>query len=89
MDRRISYYLRLRAVQEGLKLGATGGAGGAGGARAARVIRALLDTLESDKRTAGLQGQAADGAHCAAFANKVFSRADARVRGVESARLSR
>jgi len=32
VDKRVSYYCRLRAVQEGLRLGATGGATGAGGA---------------------------------------------------------
>ena len=66
---RVAYYLRLHAAQEGLRCGAPTAA-----------LAALLARLEKDKPRAGLQGAAADAQHCAAFADKVFARADARVR---------
>ncbi len=68
-DARVAYYCRLHAAQEGLR---------AGGADPA--LRALLRQLEADKPRAGLQGAAADAAHCTAFASKVFDRADRLVR---------
>jgi hypothetical protein len=68
-DARVAYYCRLHAAQEGLR---------AGGADPA--LRALLRQLEADKPRAGLQGAAADAAHCTAFATKVFDRADRLVR---------
>ena len=66
---RVAYYLRLHAAQEGLRSGAPPAA-----------LAALLARLEKDKPRAGLQGAAADAQHCAAFADKVFARADAKVR---------
>jgi len=66
---RVAYYLRLHAAQEGLRSGAPPAA-----------LAALLARLEKDKPRAGLQGAAADARHCAEFADKVFARADARVR---------
>ena len=67
-DPRVAYYLRMHAAQEGLRSGAP-----------QAQLAALLARLEKDKPRAGLAGDAADAAHCAAFADKVFARADARV----------
>jgi vacuolar protein sorting-associated protein VTA1 len=86
-DARVAYYLRVKAMQEGLRLGATGDPRGRGGPRCAGVLKALMGTLESDKGRAGLQGAAADGAHVAQFASKVFERADARVRAVRESQV--
>ena len=66
-DPRVAYYLRMHAAEEGLRSGA-----------APAALATLLARLEKDKPRAGLESRAADAAHCAAFADKVFARADAK-----------
>jgi vacuolar protein sorting-associated protein VTA1 len=86
-DPRVAYYLRLHAMQEGLRaVAAAGNGAAAAGSKLDGVLRGLMRTLEADKPRAGLAGADADAAHCASFAAKVFDRADKLVRGALKAR---